>query len=94
MTSVTQSTIVKDGDKRKFRDILFTNKKSVSPAIATTEKTVNTQAKIKKSFKSNDKRTCMKERWNKWRKDIEMLHRMQPENCIGPMGIGPMYVVH
>ena len=56
MTQSTYLIIVKDDDKRKFRDILFRNKKSVSPAIATTKTTVDTQAEIKKSFKPNDKR--------------------------------------
>ena len=48
---MTQSTslIVKHDDKRKFRDILFRNKKSVSPAIPTAETTVDTQeAEIEK----------------------------------------------
>mmetsp|Transcript_24752 Transcript_24752/g.27706 ORF Transcript_24752/g.27706 Transcript_24752/m.27706 type:complete len:90 (+) Transcript_24752:65-334(+) len=85
MTQSTYLIIVKDDDKRKFRDILFKHKKSISPAIATIETMVDTEAEIKKSFKPNNKRNRVKERWNKWRKDMKTLHRMQPQYCIGPM---------
>jgi hypothetical protein len=83
---------------RKLRNIIFKNNKKVSVAAAITVdgKTKNIRAVVETT---NSKNRMKNHRWNKFQytvnkmikqsvKDMETIHRTQPQHCIGPFFVG------